>query len=85
MSQLIIKNDEVFYYKDDKNVEIDFIVKLEGSIIPIDVKSGHRTKSISLNNYIKMYNPDYSIRISTKNFGLDNGIKSVPLYAVWCI
>ena len=32
-----------------------------------------------------MYNPDYSIRISTKNFGFDNGIKSVPLYAVWCI
>ena len=50
MSQLIINNDEVFYYKDDKNVEIDFIVKLEGSIIPIEVKSGHRTKSISLNN-----------------------------------
>ena len=34
---------------------------------------------------IKKYNPDYSIRISSKNFGYENNIKSVPLYAVFCI
>ena len=27
----------------------------------------------------------YSIRISSKNFGFENGIKSVPLYAVFCV
>ena len=27
----------------------------------------------------------YSIRISSKNFGYENNIKSVPLYAVFCI
>ena len=85
MSQLIEKNDELYYYKDDKNIEIDFIIKLDGSIIPVEVKSGKRTKSTSLNNYFKIYKPEYSIRISTKNFGFDNGIKAVPLYAVWCI
>lgn len=85
MSQLIENNDELYYYKDDKNVEVDFIIKLDGKIIPIEVKSGKRTKSTSLNNYIKMYEPYYSIRISVKNFGFDNGIKAVPLYAVGCI
>ena len=35
--------------------------------------------------YIEKFNPKYSIRISTKNFGFVNGIKSVPLYAVFCI
>ena len=80
-----IKNEEIYYYKDDKDIEIDFIVKLNCNIIPIEVKSGKRTKSTSLNNYIKIYKPDYSIRISTKNFGFDNGIKAVPLYAVVCI
>ena len=39
----------------------------------------------SLNEYIKLFKPVYSIRVSEKNFGLENNIKSVPLYAVFCI
>ena len=31
------------------------------------------------------YKPKYGIRLSTKNFGFKNNIKSVPLYAVFCI
>ena len=65
--------------------EIDFLLKIEGNIIPVEVKSGRRTHSKSLQEYIKKYNPKMSIRISTKNFGLENNIKSVPLYAVFCI
>ena len=34
---------------------------------------------------IKKYNPKYSIRISLKNFGFENNIKSISLYAVFCI
>lgn len=38
-----------------------------------------------ISNYGKKYKPKYSIRLSTKNFGYENNIKSVPLYAVFCI
>jgi len=31
------------------------------------------------------YKPKYGIRISTKNFGFENNIKSIPLYAVFCL
>lgn len=44
-----------------------------------------RVKSTSLNKYIIKNNPKYAIRISSKNFGFENNIKSVPLYAVFCI
>lgn len=54
---------------------------INGDIIPIEVKSGNNTTSNSLNYYIKRFNPKYSIRISTKNFGFSNNIKSIPLYA----
>ncbi len=81
---LFPKSKELYYYNFDK-YEIDFLVKIDGEIIPIEVKSGRRTNSKSLNEYIKKYNPKYSIRISGKNFGFDNNIKSVPLYAVFCI
>ena len=65
--------------------EIDFLVKINGNLIPIEVKSGRRTNSKSLNAYINKYNPEYSIRLSMKNFGFENNIKSIPLYATFCI
>ena len=78
------KTKELYYYNFDR-YEIDFLIKIDGDIIPVEVKSGRRTNSKSLNEYIKKYNPNYSIRISSKNFGFENNIKAVPLYAVFCI
>ena len=78
------KSKELYYYNFDR-YEIDFLIKIDGDIIPVEVKSGRRTNSKSLNEYIKKYNPKFSIRISSKNFGFENNIKSVPLYAVFCI
>ena len=78
------KSKELYYYTFNK-YEIDFLIKIDGDIIPVEVKSGRRKNSKSLNEYIKKYHPKYSIRISSKNFGLENNIKSVPLYAVFCI
>lgn len=75
---------ELYYYNFSK-FEIDFLIKIDGDIIPVEVKSGKRITSKSLNEYIGKYNPIYSIRISSKNFGFENNIKSVPLYAVFCI
>ena len=82
--ELYPKSKELYYYNFDR-YEIDFLIKIDGDIIPIEVKSGRRTNSKSLNEYIKKYNPNYSIRISSKNFGFENNIKAVPLYAVFCI
>lgn len=82
--ELYPKFKELYYYNFDK-YEIDFLIKIDGNIVPVEVKSGKRTNSKSLNEYIKKYNPEYSIRISSKNFGFENNIKSVPLYAVFCI
>ncbi len=78
------KFKDLYYYNFDR-YEIDFLIKINGDVIPVEVKSGRRTNSKSLNEYIKKYNPKYSIRISSKNFGFENNIKSVPLYAVFCI
>jgi len=82
--ELYPKSRELYYYNFNK-YEIDFLIKINGEIIPIEVKSGRRTNSKSLNEYIKKYNPKFSIRVSSKNFGFENNIKSVPLYAVFCI
>ena len=65
--------------------EVDFIIVLDGKVVPVEEKSGERVGAASLNEYVKLYEPAYSIRISEKNFGFENNIKSVPLYAVFCL
>jgi len=57
----------------------------DGLIIPIEVKANENVRSYSLNSFAKKYTPEYSIRISGRNFGFENGIKSVPLYAAYLI
>lgn len=84
-NQLIVNKYNCFYWKSDNTAEIDFITRIGTNIIPIEVKSSDNVRSKSLNEYIKKYYPKYSIRVSTKNFGFEKNIKSVPLYSVFCI
>lgn len=78
---LYSKNRDIYYWQLGSDYEVDFVININGDIIPIEVKAGNNTTSNSLNYYIKRFNPKYSIRISTKNFGFSNNIKSIPLYA----
>lgn len=73
------------YWTSESRAKIDFIIHSDDGIIPIEVKSSINTKSKSLNVYKEKYKPNYSIRLSNKNFGFENNIKSVPLYATFCI
>ena len=84
-NELVKNNFSLYYWNVNQVAEIDFLIDTEDGIIPIEVKANDNTSSKSLNYYVSRYNPNYSIRISTKNFGFENGIKSVPLYAVFCI
>lgn len=83
--QLIGNGYQCFYWQSGRGAEVDFLIQREGRIIPIEVKSADNTKSKSLNEYIKTYQPDYAIKLSTKNFGFEDGKKTVPLYAAFCI
>ena len=80
------KNREIYYWQINSGMyEVDFLINMDGDIIPIEVKASDNTTSKSLNYYINRYKPKYSIRVSTKNFGFSNNIKSIPLYAVHLI
>ena len=82
---LVSNGYDIYYWESDSKAEVDFVIVRGGDVIPIEVKSGDRTRSYSLNSYMKKYNPKYAIRVSGKNFGFENGIKSVPLYAAYLI
>ena len=84
-NELKINGYELYYWESEGKAELDFVIQKETEIIPIEVKTSTHIKSRSLDMYIKTYNPKYAIRISEKNFGFENNIRSVPLYAVFCI
>jgi predicted AAA+ superfamily ATPase len=85
-SALITNGYAPFYWESEGKAELDFVIQnREGQIIPIEVKSSEHNRSRSLQQFVGKYKPDYSIRVSAKNFGFENGIKSVPLYAAFCL
>lgn len=86
IAQEFISNGiSLYYWTYGRDAEVDFIIYNNDGIIPVEVKSSDNTKSTSLKFYINENKPKYSIRLSTKNFGFENGIKSIPLYAAFCI
>ncbi len=84
-TQLKTNHLEIYYWNENNQNEIDFITRINGQIIPIEVKSSTHNKSHSLKKFVSKSETPYSIRISARNFGIENGIKSVPLYAVFMI
>ena len=83
--ELIRQFPSLYYWTSDRDAEVDFLIHTNDGIIPIEVKSGINNKSKSLNVYIEYNKPKYAIRLSTRNFGFENNIKSIPLYATFCI
>ena len=73
------------YWKNDNTQEVEYVLQDGMNIIPVEVKKGRKVNAISMNNFKKTYNCPFAYRISGKNFGFANEIKSVPLYAVFCI
>jgi predicted AAA+ superfamily ATPase len=86
IAQQLKANGLTFYYWESRNqAELDFVIQVENTIVPIEAKSWKSVRSQSLESFRKKYSVGNAIRISAQNFGFENGIKSVPLYAVWCI
>ncbi len=86
MQQLVFNGLTLYYWESQGKAEIDFVLQLGGgSVVPLEAKSSIHTKSKSLAVFVQKYGVNTAIRVSAKNFGFENGIKSVPLYAVFCI
>lgn len=83
--QLSINGYNTYYWESARGAEIDFVIQRDGKLIPIEVKAADNTKAKSLKVYMNTYNPAYAIKLSAKNFALEDNKKIVPLYAAFCI
>lgn len=83
--QLAAKGHALFYWESQSIAELDFILQKGGNVIGIEVKKGENVRSRSLNVFTGSYHPAYCVRLSLKNFGEKDGLKSIPLYAAFCL
>ncbi len=83
--QLAAKGYDLYYWESKNTAELDFVLQRDGEIIGVEVKKGEHVRSRSLSVFTGSYKPAYNIRLSLNNFGESNGLKSVPLYAAFCI
>ena len=73
----------IAYWSTESNsAEVDFIFGRKGAIIPLEVKSAANLKSKSLQSYRARYAPPYAVRASLAGMGEEQGLFSIPLYAM---
>ena len=75
----------LYYWTHGKNARVDFFVYNSDGVIPVIVKSGGDVRTTGLNAYIRENHPPYVIRLASTNFYFLHGIKSIPIYAAFCV
>jgi len=83
--QQLISHQElsIYYWANEKSsAEVDFLIQIEGNVIPIEVKAEENLQSKSLKSYFQQYNPTISIRTSMSDYRIDNWLTNLPLFAI---
>lgn len=83
-NELVIKYGSPSYSWEYARSEIEFLFKTEsGEIIPIEVKSGKRTRAKSLDVYVQRYQPEKTLKLIGSSGSIDDPKRLVmPLYYV---
>lgn len=71
--------DQRLYGWNEGQSEIEFLVGTERGPVPVEVKSGQRTKARSLGQYISKYKPELAVRLSSKPWSWDGGRRVLDL------
>ncbi len=75
----------IYYWHNDKRgsqAEVDYVINVGATILPIEVKAGSTGRMRSLNMFIDMHDCRYGLRISQKPFEITNKIVSIPFYLI---
>lgn len=87
LQELVSQNDFNLphYWTSKATAEVEFVIQVENSLIPIEVKSGVNVKSKSLKVYREKYNPDIAMRCSLQNLKKEDTLLNIPLFLAFKI
>ena len=75
-------NIDLYYWTSTGTAEVDFIIQIENTILPLEVKAGVSSKKKSLLSYADKYQADILLRSTLMNLKHDGKIYNYPLYMV---
>ena len=78
--ELVCNNHNLYYWTSEGIAEVDFIIKKDNSILPLEVKAGISKQKKSLQLYAQKYRPTLLLRASLRNLKQDNEVCNYPLY-----
>lgn len=73
---------DLHYWSSDREAEVDFLIQVGNSIIPLEVKSGTNTNMQSLRAYAGKFDAKHLFRFSPRNFTTVGDFTNLPLYAL---
>jgi len=82
--QMITIPDMAIYYwsAEKSSAEIDFLMQLNGNVIPIEVKASENLQAKSLKTFSQRYEMKNAIRTSMSDFRKEDWLSNLPLYAI---
>src|SRR5574344_975191 len=73
----------IFYWSNTGNIaEIDFVIQVGDSVVPIEVKATTNLQAKSLKVYMEKFNPKMAIRTSLADYKKTENLVDLPLYAI---
>lgn len=81
--ELVARDIKLFYWRGKRDSEFEFILDLDGRVIPIDVKKG-KSRLNSLDEFRNHNKKRLAIKISSNQYGYNNEkeILTIPFYFV---
>lgn len=80
--ELLQSGHLLYYWANRPQAEVDFVIMINGKVIPLEVKAGLGRKTTSLQVYANKFHPERLLRTSLRNYQNHGDLINIPLYAV---
>jgi uncharacterized protein len=81
----VFEEKRLYFWEREKqtsSAEVDYVINLDGRIVPIEVKGGKGGHLKSLHQFLVEKNCPVGVRISSSPLMLENNILSIPFYLI---
>ena len=89
MNELVSCGHSPYFWRSGNTAELDFLLEVDGEIVPVEVKSAANTQAKSYKQFCKKYHPRRGYKLSLKNLATNDcegtATISLPLYLTWKI
>ncbi len=86
LQQLITQQINPFYWSaHHSRGEVDYILQMDGMVLPLEVKAAENLQSKSLKSYNERFSPTMAFRTSLSGYREEGWLINIPLYAVHSI